>query len=415
MHGTNKILILIAFLMFPTMVQAADPVPISAQDIPKQKAADILPANLLTATNYRIDPVVTNDGKNDIFVLSSNYGHFVAEGRQELARRISEINAIVALDKIEKGEKFADALVKAGKAPFEAAWSLVTEPVDTVTGVVKGVGTAFKRLGGMITQDRGDLEDSKMKEILGVSAVKRNYATKLNVDVYSSNEALQEHLNSVAWAVFAGGLTTKIAFSLPENDDVVMALRVAAGVKTLNSLIENSTPEDLRSLNKGKMERMQVPADLINQFLGHNSYSPRHQTTIVAALESLPKTQNRKEFFARAIKAKNEREAFIYQYGAEMLVEYNQNTAKINEIVGFGRTVLAYDNKSNIVAVIPYEHPYYTNSTANGISRLTKAMNDSVPTLGKVAVFIDVVSPNVEKWLVDHGWTVTQLRKFALR
>jgi hypothetical protein len=37
-----------------------------------------------------------------------------------------------------------------------------------------------------------------------MSSHKRDLASKLNVDVYSSNKLLQKHLNSVAWAAEPG-------------------------------------------------------------------------------------------------------------------------------------------------------------------------------------------------------------------
>lgn len=400
-------------LLVPVTSYASTINPVSPQTIPKAKTSDILPQNLLSAKNYTIDPVVTNNGKNDIFVLSSDYEPFVAEGQQELARRISEINAMVALDNVQKSEEFAKALLNAGKAPFEAAWSLITEPVDTVTGIFEGIGTTFSRIGGMITQERGELEDAKMKEVLGVSAVKRKYAAVLEVDVYSSNKLLQEKLNAVSWAVFAGGLTTKVVFSLPESNKVVDALRIGGAVKTLNSLIENSTPEDLRFLNEQKLQAMKVPAGLIERFLKHSWYSPRHQTTIVAVLEKLPHVKNRQEFISRSLKARNEREAFNFQHGAEMLLDYDQSTSRIKEFIGFGRTVLAYDSKKQMVVVIPFGHLHYTNETANSINRLDAALNEGVPNLKKVAVFIDIASPIVVKVMQEKGWTVLELRKFS--
>ena len=80
---------------------------------------------------------------------------------------------------------------------FRGAKNLITHPVDTVTGVPKGVGRLFSRVGEMFGGGRGEQEDSVAKELVGFSRVKRQYAHKLGVDVYSSNKVLQKELNRV--------------------------------------------------------------------------------------------------------------------------------------------------------------------------------------------------------------------------
>jgi hypothetical protein len=45
------------------------------------------------------------------------------------------------------------------------------------------------------------------QNLLAVSSFKREYAQKLDIDVYSSSEVLQKELSSVAWAAVAGNLT----------------------------------------------------------------------------------------------------------------------------------------------------------------------------------------------------------------
>jgi hypothetical protein len=47
---------------------------------------------------------------------------------------------------------------------------------------------------------RSQYEDGAAEQILAVSGFKRDYAAKLNVNVYSSNEVLQKELTRLAWA-----------------------------------------------------------------------------------------------------------------------------------------------------------------------------------------------------------------------
>ena len=87
-----------------------------------------------------------------------------------------------------------------------AAKDMVFQPVKIVKTAVSGVGLAFRRAGDSVFgAKRSDAEDSKFKNLIGFSNYKRENAHDLGVDVYSKNEVLQDRLNEISWAGFAGG------------------------------------------------------------------------------------------------------------------------------------------------------------------------------------------------------------------
>jgi hypothetical protein len=383
-------------------------------NIRPQRVSTLLPVTMLKSENYQINDIVHNDGLNDIFSVSSQYGFYVAYGRYDLARHLSEISAMVALDNVRKEEEFANALLKTGAAPFEMVWDLVTDPVNTVSGTVQGIGRAVTRLGSMFSRERSEQEDSAVEEVLGVTKVKRQYAHKLGVDPYSTNKQLQDKLNEVSWVSFSGAMTTRIAFTAPSNDLVQKPLTVGSTTKALNNKILMLTPEDLHLFNEETLTAMGVESSLIEKFLSQEWLSPRHKTGITMALETMTSVKNRDEFLRQALHINDEKGAHNFQNMAMILASYNKKDTILTHFWSFGKLVLAEDQKGRVIAAVPYDHVYLTNEAANSIARIDAIIDAKGYRSGKLVLFAGVVSPEVEKALSGNGWHVRQLNNFSL-
>ena len=55
-----------------------------------------------------------------------------------MRKLLNEIGAIAALREIKTSKAFGDAVVNTASGPFRFAKNLITNPVDTVTGIPKG-------------------------------------------------------------------------------------------------------------------------------------------------------------------------------------------------------------------------------------------------------------------------------------
>jgi hypothetical protein len=215
-------------------------------------ADELLPAEIIKGKYYTISPHVPTDGFETRYFLTSPFGTFRAYGDGMLATRIDEINAIAAMKQVEKSSQFADALKKAAVSPLEGAAMLITNPVDTITGIPAGAWRYLTRAGEMVSGRRGEMEESVGKELIGVGSVKRKIAYQYGVDVYSSNLTLQENLNSLAWASYAGGMTVAvgtlgIGFA---SKAALLGVRSASLTQTLNKVLLDDSPEDLRRSNR---------------------------------------------------------------------------------------------------------------------------------------------------------------------
>ena len=153
-----------------------------------------------------------------------------------------------------------------------------------MTGAVQGLGAAFSRVGESITgAKRSQSEDSKIKDAIGFSTTKRQYAYQFDVDVYSENEKLQDMLNKISWAGYAGSLTWSAAMAaVPGGAGVAMT--VIGTNKLLNQVFQNTPPVELRKMNTEKLLAMGVHPEVADTFINNTIFSPREQTLFVHAL-----------------------------------------------------------------------------------------------------------------------------------
>ena len=83
------------------MVQAAPAVPAFAQQryetAPVLNASQILPPELLSGPNHRVQERVTNDGYLNTYQIDSKFGTFTAVSTAVLRKRIGEINAMIVI------------------------------------------------------------------------------------------------------------------------------------------------------------------------------------------------------------------------------------------------------------------------------------------------------------------------------
>src|SRR5204863_1624037 len=143
---------------------------------------------------------------------------------------------------------------------------------------------SFRRAGEVHTRPkRNDTAYSKNKDLIGFSKTKREYAYQLGVDAYTYNEKLQDRLNEISWAGYAGGITWTAAMSAVPGG-AGLAISISGMHKLLNEVFRTTPPTDLRRMNAEKLGAMGVHPEIADTFLNNSVYSPRYQTLLVNAL-----------------------------------------------------------------------------------------------------------------------------------
>lgn len=373
-------------------------------------AYEILPPELLEGKDFWLDRRVVSYGFNNRFIINSHFGRFEANGEDMLIIRQHEVVAIGGLREIKKTKAFGEAFKKAATSPLKGAQALITDPVNTVKGIPKGIGKFFGRIGEMTKGGRGDREDGYTKELIGFAAIKRKYAYKFGVDVYSSNEVLQKDLNSVSWAGFAGGMTVNVAMLgiKAASNTAYYAVQGTKLVHGMNQILLDSSPEDLQKLNRKKMVEMGVGDSVIKEFQKNRAYSPRHQTILVGALAEMQGVKDREQFIKQALYAEYEEEAFLYQRVAEMLHGYHTQVKPIKEIIPVRKFAVGYTSDQTIVATFPMDLLYWIEPADLGSEALVKLDLPGRPVKKTELWFTGTITPRTMKEFNARGLVINE-------
>ncbi len=364
-----------------------------------QKASDILPPQLLSGPHFRVRDKVVSYGYMHHFVVDSDYGVFEVTGDFALRKLIREIGAIAVLSDIKRSQAYLDGLKNAAVQPLQFGANLLTDPVDTISGVPKGITRLFENVATGLTTKADPSQDNKVKQMLAVSANKRELAHRLGVDVYSSNSVLQKELNSVAWATALGSLTLSAALA-PVGGPAVMAVSATRAAQQVTELNKEYPPERLRQINEQKLLAMGIPSYTVSLFLDHPSFTTTHDSVITNSLEALQGAKGRDMFLQQATTADDEETANFYMYVAETLRGLQQKGAKIQDIWVFGPLVFARAANGTVLVPLPLDQAFWTE-------RASQRVPDGITAY-------KAQNPNARKFEFWVTGTVTKLAKDQL-
>jgi hypothetical protein len=371
-------------------------------------ASQILPPELLAGPNHRVEERVYNDGYLNRYTVLSKFGGFVAVSTPMLRKRISEINAMVRMEQIEGTKEFTSSLKEAGTDTLVGFKNLVTKPVDTVKGAASGLGVAFRRAGDALTgPKRSDAEDSKIKDLIGFSKTKREYAYQLGVDAYSDNQKLQDRLNEIAWAGYAGGITWAAAMSAVPGG-AGLAITISGTHKLLNEVFRTTPPADLRRTNGEKLKAMNVHPEVADAFLNNSVYSPRDQTLLVNALEEMKGVSNRATFVRLVAGTANRDLAFFRERQAEMYAGYHKAIAPVETFIALGEFAAVRTTKNEVVFNVPLDHLVWTQDMAKLLTAADARVTQLTRPANKQLWVTGTVSARAKKEIESRGWQLNE-------
>lgn len=369
-----------------------------------RKASQILPASVIKGKHYVIRGTVVSHGYMHQYTVDSEFEEFVVTGDGALRKLIKEIEAIAVLREMSKTDAYVNALKKAGTMPVDFAKNLVTNPVDTVTSVPKGVYRLFRNAATAVTSERSAGQDDAIKSALAVSGYKRELAYKLGVDVYSSNEVLQEELNRFGWAGAMGSLTVSAAM-MPIGGGVAVAFRGTRLSQQFIDLLKEEPPPRLRQLADNKLTEMGISDDLRKAFLDHPQYTPRHRTILVGCLALLEGASGRDSFLKYCLQADGEETANFFQNMAETMRGYNEKVSPITQINVASGLVFARAKNGSVLIPFPLDHGVWTKRAdlviRNAITRYKESKSGSP---GKFELWVTgTLSPLAKRKLQTLG------------
>lgn len=369
-------------------------------------ARDLLPPELFEGEDYQILDEVRPNGLTYRFTIDSPFGRFEPYGEDMLQIRLREILALKEVQDISQPTAFGLGVTYTVLSPLKFVWDLITDPKETTMGVPKGMWRTMTRIAEMVVGERGEFEESEGEELVGYSMVKRSVADYLGIDSYSSNDTLQNAIKKVALAGYAGGMSSRLAM-MPITGPAGFALMGTSFGATMNEMFRQNAPEDLRRMNRELLEQMKVDEALIEKFLSHPWYSPRHETNLVQALVEMEGAKNREGFIRVALGAKREEEALFFQRLAEMMVNYHHKVVPIDKLVIIGdRLILGYTDDRALVATVPVFRLPWTRDVAQAAEAVLEEAS-SQGRVRRLEIWLTgELTPRARKELESRGFMV---------
>jgi len=358
------------------------PSPACAEDAfespPERSATQILGAEHVSGPGYTIREKVVARGFLQHFEVESKFGLYQAGSRRLLEARLREIETMQRL--LQMGG--ASAYVKALENKLvELPTSLVQvakNPVKAVGNVPKALTKTFGRVGSLMGSagKRGSkgsgLSPDELREGL-VAAEKRRLAAELKVDVYSSNPKLQQLLQDVATARYAGELTVSLAsMAIPGGAGTALYSTASYNTQIL-TLLADKTEKELFAHNRATLLRHGAHPFLVDKFMAAPHLSPRHQTTITTAFTALRGVRGADAILQAALEATDEPRALLQEQQAAALAGFHAREEPLVRLHAVGGVVLARTRGGAGVVVAPLDLLWYDAASKQVIDLLARA------------------------------------------
>jgi hypothetical protein len=288
------------------------------------------------------------------------------------------------LRRISSTQAFTRGLNQSAQEKYDSAKEIVRDPIAAVKRVPQGAARFFGKVKGFLSQNEEDTgaqasTGEAIKGVLGVEKAKRELAARLGVDVYSRNQVLQKELDRVASAMAGGGLALNIG-TMPIGGAIGMGLTVVGVDQTVQSLINNSSPDDLRKWNEQKLSALGASSDLTRQFLDHPWYSPRQETVITAALEKVQ--VNPDLFLKTANGALTDQDATYFQHVAQLLALCSRRAAPLKSFRVEDGLLCAVDSNDVLLVPVSFDYGIWTEAVSQRVAVLTGLVESGQGIIG---------------------------------
>lgn len=338
------------------------------------EAKMFVPSSLMKGPSHRVGAEAENNGLDNTYFLYSGDDGWGIMTIGALRTRIAELYAIEKLKEMKKGKEFTQAIAKSGEQKVESAASIVVHPFGTITGIPRGASRFFGRVGEGLKGGDTEGEGNIVQNASGVQKARVALAVKLGVSPYSHNQELQKELTTNARAIALGGLVVSAA-TAAVGGPAGTALSALNINQTLQGALVNSTPDDLRIMNRKKLFALGVTRENADRILMHPWYSPWVSTIMIDALAKVGVDPT--EFLAAACAAISEEDAVYFQRIAQVLAAYAERKSQIQSILVENGTSGARDSKGNLVVPVSCDYAIWSENNAARCRHFAERLNNS--------------------------------------
>ncbi len=373
-------------------------------------ASDLLPAEILKGPAFRVRDLVVTDGFMAHFQIDTDYGTFDAIGVPQAKQRIVEAEAIKKLVETSKGDLFAEGMKRSIEQPIDAVKNIVKNPVESVKQAPATVGHFFTKVGSAIGRAGGKMKDrmendgpapsgaevgNAARSAAGFDKAKLATAKQLGVDPYSDNARLQEEMDKVTWAFFAGGLPLRVGAAVASAGVAVVATNMV-GIPEDAYLL---TQSELALRDGRSLAAMGITDEDIKTFQLYGPLSTTRRHRIVLALETLSKAKGRGRIIQQVNACETTEQADFLIAALTLLAERQRSgAADYSSLEVLGRLPGAINANAELEVPAPVDHVTWTEQVAGFAQR------EDLGTAPKVLVHTGKLSPAASVGFATAGW-----------
>ncbi|MCC7138095.1 MAG: hypothetical protein IT460_06650 [Planctomycetes bacterium] len=376
------------------------------ESFPVLRATEMIEPALREGPGFRVHDAAVSDAFVATWELETPYGLFLCPSLRLLQVRVRELAAIQrAAAAAPEDEVLRGAQSRLLDIPT-AAVKLVEDPLATLEGVGKGAERTLGRVGDLFSKrKKTKYEDGGVDAFL-FSAEKRKVAAELGVDVYSTNSKLQSFLGDIAKARRAGGFAVDLAKSAVPGG-AGTALSGLSTVGDLTTLLRDLTPAELDRVADDKLTRAGVDAFLRRQFLSTRALSPRHRTTISAAVEALAGVRDLDALVSAACESQTEVQALLHEEQAAYFVRQHRSDDPLVSLDASGGLVAGFCRSGRMLVCAPVDVLPLVPDVVSAADALL-AMPAAAGATSRTVWINGRVTPKAAAYLASRGFSVEQ-------
>ena len=380
---------------------------------------------------WKVAAQAENDGAMNTYRVESRFGTFEARGRNRVATRAKEVEALTELERVSKSDVFVDAVKQSAIGQVETVVSFATKPVETIKGIGSGAKRLFERTKYQVQEvkadaktEYADYKEAKSEEktdeqkaaqkdarqdqaqalakqealdYLKISGAERRWYATLGVDPYTDNEPLRKTIHSYARIE---GLTR---FGMK-----FVGMPSIPGIGELRDVMElvwETDPWDLRKRNRETLLALGLAEPVAREFEDNPWTSLSQQTAVVEAVKGLEGVGGREHLVSRTIDVESRDEAQQVVGSILLLARLHARERPLARVLPGSRLPVALAKDGSLQALALADALFWTADIADAASGFAGHYAREAAPRRELRV-VGEASPRFVAECKSLGWTV---------
>ncbi len=402
---------LYTLLVAPPGIQAQERETATYEDPAPLEASRLLPEPVLRSAQHQVSAVRALSGNRVVFNIDSEIaGNQQVESIPLALIRIREILTLSQARSQSAQDNPAVPDEDRGKIKVQgdSFVGILADPFSTGANVVgqfgSNVGQTLNEFGsfpGPQGQSGRAASPTQIADPVFASH-RRNIASQLGLDIYSTNLQVQYFLDTTATARINGqpraGINT-ISLNQPVETSIDGG-RIDSRIRT--SLL-NQDRSELFQRNEGLLREAGIDDQLIRQFLDSTVTSPSHKTTLVEYLAYLKEATHRDAIIKAALAADSEIDALATIAMVRMFAHYSESWSPVKDLIPAGHLTLGISQDGTLLVALPFDILFWNRETENIFEALSN-FSESKGVLKKAVLLNGAATSNARESLEQLGF-----------